>query len=138
LRLPSLEDQVPVFIFPSNRIAQLYPRALGSFFVTSYDSQVYGGGILTHLHTGLLFLKLKSLGVIFDKKIPSRLHIEMVTTKAYITFMRLHSLFKSDGLSTNSKLTLHKALIRSIMTCACPSWEFAADTHLMELQRLQN
>jgi hypothetical protein len=24
------------------------------------------------------------------------------------------------------------------MTYACPTWEFAADTHLMKLQRLQN
>jgi hypothetical protein len=24
------------------------------------------------------------------------------------------------------------------MTYACPTWEFAADTHLMRLQRLQN
>jgi hypothetical protein len=24
------------------------------------------------------------------------------------------------------------------MTYACPSWEFAADTHLLKLQRLQN
>jgi hypothetical protein len=30
-------------------VAQLYPRALGSLFVTSYDSQGCGGGILTHL-----------------------------------------------------------------------------------------
>jgi hypothetical protein len=62
----------------------------------------------------------------------------MVTTKAYRTFMRLYSLFKSDRLNTNSKLTLHKALIRSIMTYTCPAWEFVADTHLMKLQRLQN
>jgi hypothetical protein len=34
----NLEDQVPVFIFPRNRVAQLYPQALGSFFITSYDS----------------------------------------------------------------------------------------------------
>jgi hypothetical protein len=27
--------------------AQLYPRALGSLYVVSYDSQGYGGGILT-------------------------------------------------------------------------------------------
>jgi hypothetical protein len=39
LRLPNLEDQVPVFISPRNRVAQLYPRALGSLFVVSYDSQ---------------------------------------------------------------------------------------------------
>jgi hypothetical protein len=62
----------------------------------------------------------------------------MVTTKAYRTFMRLYSLFKSNRLNTNSKLTLRKALIRSIMTYACPAWESAADTHLMKLQRLQN
>jgi hypothetical protein len=28
-------------------VAQLYPRAFGSLFVASYDSQDYGGGILT-------------------------------------------------------------------------------------------
>jgi hypothetical protein len=38
LRLPNLEGQVPVFISPGNRVAQLYPRALGSIFVTSYVS----------------------------------------------------------------------------------------------------
>jgi hypothetical protein len=29
------------------------PRALGSLFVTSYDSLGYGEGILTHLHSGM-------------------------------------------------------------------------------------
>jgi hypothetical protein len=71
-------------------------------------------------------------------KIVWRLHIKMVITKAYRTFMRLYSLFKSDRLNTNSKLTLHKALIRSIMTYACPALELAADTRLMKLRRLQN
>jgi hypothetical protein len=28
----------------------LYPRALNSCFVTYYDSQYYGGGVLTNLH----------------------------------------------------------------------------------------
>jgi hypothetical protein len=52
MRLPNLEGQVPVFISPRNRMAQLYPRALGSIFVASYDSQGYDGGILTRLRTG--------------------------------------------------------------------------------------
>jgi hypothetical protein len=47
---PNLEGQVPVFISPRNRVAQLYPRALGFLFIASYDSQGYGGGILTRLH----------------------------------------------------------------------------------------
>jgi hypothetical protein len=37
---------------PTDRVAKLYPRAPGSLIVTFYDSQGYGGGILTHLHTG--------------------------------------------------------------------------------------
>jgi hypothetical protein len=48
---PNLEGQFPVFISPSDRVAQLYPPALSSLFVLSYDSQGYGGGILTRLHT---------------------------------------------------------------------------------------
>jgi hypothetical protein len=35
-------------------MTQLYPWALCSLFVASYDSQGYGGGILTRLHTGTL------------------------------------------------------------------------------------
>jgi hypothetical protein len=49
---PNLEGQVPVFISPRNRVAQLYPQALGSLFVASYYSQGYGGGIRTRLHAG--------------------------------------------------------------------------------------
>jgi hypothetical protein len=38
---PNLEGQVPVFISPMNRVARLYPQALGSLFVASYDMQDY-------------------------------------------------------------------------------------------------
>jgi hypothetical protein len=47
---PNLEGQVPVFLSPRNRVAQLYPKAPSSLFVASYDSQGYGGGIQTRLH----------------------------------------------------------------------------------------
>jgi hypothetical protein len=62
----------------------------------------------------------------------------MIEAKTYRTFVRIYSLFKSERLSANIKLTLHEALIRSIMTYACPAWEFAADNNLLKLQRLQN
>jgi hypothetical protein len=38
----NLESLVIVFISPSNRVAQLYPQALGFLSVASYDSQGYG------------------------------------------------------------------------------------------------
>jgi hypothetical protein len=46
----NLEGQVPVFRTPRYRVAQ----ALDSLFVSSYNSQGYGGGIRTCLHMGKL------------------------------------------------------------------------------------
>jgi hypothetical protein len=48
----NLLGQVPVFISPRDRVDHLYPQALGSVFVASYDSQGYGAGIRTFLHKG--------------------------------------------------------------------------------------
>jgi hypothetical protein len=59
---------------------------------------------------------VKYLGVNFDKRITWRLHIEMIEAKAFRAFIRVYSLFKSECLSTNVKLTLYKAMIRSVMT----------------------
>jgi hypothetical protein len=76
---------------------------------------------------------VKYLGVILDKKITWRLHIETIDAKAFRTFIRIYSLFKNERLSTNFILTLHKALFRFAMTYACPAWEFAAETSLLKL-----
>jgi hypothetical protein len=51
-----------------------------------------------------------------------------ITTKAFRTFLRLYPLFKSERISTNINLTLHKDLIGSVMTYASPTWEFEPDT----------
>jgi hypothetical protein len=72
---------------------------------------------------------VKYLGVIFDKRITWKLDIEMIETKAFRTFIRIYSLFKSERLSANIKVTLHKALIRWLMIYACSVWELAADTY---------
>jgi hypothetical protein len=58
LPTPDLVDQVPVFISPSDRVARLYPRALGSLFVACYISQGYGGGIRLRLHTGIIIYNI--------------------------------------------------------------------------------
>jgi hypothetical protein len=74
---------------------------------------------------------VRYLGVTFDRKITWRSHIDLIVTKALRTFVQIYSLTKSGKLSTKSKMTVYKALIRSRMTYACPTWE-------SELQRLQN
>jgi hypothetical protein len=81
---------------------------------------------------------VKYLSIIFNKSITWSLHIDMIEAKSFRTFIRIYSLFKCEHLSTNIKLTLHKALIRSVMTYSCPTWESVADTYLLKLQRLQN
>jgi hypothetical protein len=50
----NLEGQLPALISPRNRMAQLYPQALGSLSVASYDTQGHGG-IRTRLQAGLKF-----------------------------------------------------------------------------------
>jgi hypothetical protein len=62
----------------------------------------------------------------------------MTEAKAFRTFVTFYSLFRSEWLSADIKLTLNKALIKSLMTYACLTWEFVADTHLLKLQCLQN
>jgi hypothetical protein len=55
---------------------------------------------------------VKYLSAVFNQRIARRLHIETIEAKAFRTFIRIYSLFKSEHLSTNIKLTLHKAQIR--------------------------
>jgi hypothetical protein len=62
-------------------------------------------------------------------------HIERTVAMAYRMYVKTYRIFRSEHLNTNIKT---KALIRSIMTYACPTWEYAADAHLLKLQRLQN
>jgi hypothetical protein len=78
---------------------------------------------------------VKYLSVIFDKRITWRLHIGMTEAKAFGTFIRIYSLLESERLSANIKLTFHKALIRSVMTYACATWEFRL--HVPSLERFQ-
>jgi hypothetical protein len=94
----------------------------------------------------LLTLKLRNIpftnnvkypGVISDMRITWRLYIERIEAKTFRIFIRLYPLLKSERLSANIKLTLLKTLIISVMTYACPAWEFAAESHLLKLQRLQ-
>jgi hypothetical protein len=62
----------------------------------------------------------------------------MIEAKAFRTFIRAYSLFKTERFSANIKLTLHNAINSSIMTYTCTAWEFAGDTNLMKFRGLQN
>jgi hypothetical protein len=80
---------------------------------------------------------VKYLGVIFDRRMTWRLHIEKIAAKALGTYISTYPVLTNKHLSTNIKVIVYRALMRSITTYAYHTWEFAADTHAMKLQRLQ-
>jgi hypothetical protein len=45
-------------MYPHDKVVQLYPQAPSYLSVTFYDSQGYGGDILTRLRTELILLIL--------------------------------------------------------------------------------
>jgi hypothetical protein len=50
----NLQDKVPVFMSPSDRVAQIYPQAPGPLFVAFYDLHGCDVRILTRLHTEMI------------------------------------------------------------------------------------
>jgi hypothetical protein len=78
------------------------------------------------------------LRINFDRSITRRHHVERTAAKASRTYVKTYSRIRCERLSTNIKLTIYKALIRSVMTCVCTTWEYAADAHLLTQQRLWN
>jgi hypothetical protein len=74
----------------------------------------------------------------FYKKNTLRIHIETIASQAIRTFISIYPLLKCEHLNINTELNLYKAFIRSITTCTCPTWELAADSCLLKLQRVQN
>jgi hypothetical protein len=72
------------------------------------------------------------------KKITWKLHKERIAAKVLRIFISIYHLPKNESSSDGTKLILYKALIRSILTYACPAWEFAVESYFPKLQRLQN
>jgi hypothetical protein len=60
------------------------------------------------------------LGVTFDRRMTWRHHVERTAAKALRTYVRTSSLLRSGRLITNTKLTLYKALIMSVILMLVP------------------
>jgi hypothetical protein len=76
--------------------------------------------------------------VTLDRRLSWTHHIERTVAKVLRTYVSICSLFKNKRLNTNIKLTPYKALMKSVMTYACPTWVSAVDSHLLKLHRLWN
>jgi hypothetical protein len=70
------------------------------------------------------------LGVTFDRMMTWRHHIERIVANDLFTYIGTNFLYISGRVSTDMKLKIYKALIRSVMTYVCPICEYAADAQL--------
>jgi len=77
---------------------------------------------------------VKYLGVIFIQKMTWGLHIATIATKVLQIFISIYPILKSERLSVGTELTLYRALVISVLTCACSTWH----SYLLKLKRLQN
>jgi hypothetical protein len=83
--------------------------------------------------------ELKYLGMIIDKKITFKPHIDYVTQRTNTAIRVLYPLInRKSRLDMNNKLLIYKLAIRPIFTYAAPAFKGIAATHIKKLQVLQN
>jgi hypothetical protein len=49
----------------------------------------------------------------------------MIAIKAFFIFLSIYPILKRERLSVGAKLIIYTALIRSMLTYACPAWKVA-------------
>lgn len=83
---------------------------------------------------------VRYLGVILDRKLTFKNHIDSSIIKAKaLAFKTLYCLLKKGNkLHSSQKLQIYRAIIRPVMTYACPIFDNAAKTHLRKIQVVQN
>jgi len=81
----------------------------------------------------------KYLGMVIDKRVTLKPHVEYVTNRAHTALRQLYPLIsRNSHLDVRNKLLIYKLAIRPIFTYGCPAFESMAKTHLQKLQVLQN
>jgi hypothetical protein len=78
--------------------------------------------------------EVKYLGVILDRKLTCRSHINKSVSKANHRLRQLYPILNKSSININLALTIYKTLIRPIITYAAPACGYAAKTHLSKLQ----
>ncbi|GFX52995.1 probable RNA-directed DNA polymerase from transposon X-element [Trichonephila clavipes] len=81
----------------------------------------------------------KYLGIIFDKNLTWRTHIQHTRNKLMKIMFKLYPLIgRNSELSRDNKVLLFTAVMRPILAYGCPVWGYAAKTNINILDTLQN
>lgn len=83
--------------------------------------------------------EVKYLGVLFDKRITFKSHVDYACNKALKFIRILYPLInRRSSLYIDNKMLLYKSIFRAILTYGAPVWASCAKTHLLKVQRVQN
>ncbi|VVC38838.1 Hypothetical protein CINCED_3A000701 [Cinara cedri] len=82
---------------------------------------------------------VKYLGLHLDKKLSWKIHINKKLNQGYTRLRILYPLLNhSSTIQMKCSLLLYTAIIRPLVTYACPVWASASKTKIKKLQTLQN
>ena len=110
-------------LFITNRIKKQLPKATIKVFNEDVKWQT----------------ESKYLGMVLEKKLNFKKHIDYVVGKANVAIKTLYPLIsRKSQLNVQNKLLIYKLAIRPIFTYACPAFINIAKTHIKRLQVLQN
>ena len=121
-----------ILINPSKSAAVLFTRRRGRRTETPSPVVMFGETIPWVNQT-------RYLGLIMDKQLTWKPHVDHVRKKAWGGMAALRSIMGRSGkLSLKNKILLYKTMIRPIMTYAAPVWGHARRSTMDKLQIVQN
>mgnify|MGYP005985025171 FL=1 len=79
------------------------------------------------------------MGVVLDKRLNYKTHIDKTLTSANATLRQLYAMMnRKSGLDMTNKLTIYKTILRPIVTYAAPVWCRISVAQMTRLERFQN
>ena len=82
---------------------------------------------------------VKYLGLHLDEKLSWKIHINKKLNQGYTRLRILYPLLnRSSTIQIKCSILLYTAIIRPLITYACPVWAAASKTKIKKLQTLQN
>ena len=111
-----------------------------ALFITNRYSRQLPGENIKFLNENIKWeSEAKYLGMVIDKRVTLRQHVDYVTDRAHTALRLLYPLIsRNSQLDVRNKLLIYKLAIRPIFTYGCPAFETMAKTHIQKLQVLQN
>ena len=111
-----------------------------ALFLTNRYSKHLPGSHMKFLDENIKWeTEAKYLGMVIDKRVTLKHHVDYVTNRANTALRNLYPLIsRNSQLDVRNKLLIYKLAIRPIFTYGCPAFENMAKTHIQKLQVLQN